>query len=88
MPGGASVGPCPSSLAPHGASLGRQQKRKGLLAAMDSPSLDTGEGPLAAPGVTGGGSRLFCHLEPMAKPLQRFPTAPQALLSSRGQIPV
>lgn len=25
-------------------SFGRQQKKKGLLAAMDSPSLDTGEG--------------------------------------------
>ncbi|KAK4809544.1 hypothetical protein QYF61_016976 [Mycteria americana] len=62
----------------------RQQKRKGLLAAMDSPSLDTGEGLGAAAGGSGTwgvclrDSWLFCPLEPVAKPLvlREFPTVP------------
>lgn len=68
------------------ASLGRQQKRKGLLAAMDSPSLDTGEGLEAAASASGtqqggvclGAFWLLCPLEAVAKPLvlQEIPTVP------------
>lgn len=47
-----ALGLCPLGL--RAASLGRQHKRKGLLAAMDSPSLDTGEGWRQQPAGGGG----------------------------------
>lgn len=55
--------------------------------AIDSPSLDTGEGGGRGTGrVCLGHSRLFCPLQPLAKPslLLEFPTVPQSPVCHPG----